>query len=193
MNCALKVIKNKDGTIFTSSWINMREVGEKFTAMEQKRGKWPENTETYKPHATALCIVLLDHTSYCTKNTIIINHWCLPSKKSKTTTTQMKDSMRTRLGNLSDQRGHAIWQKGTVLISLFFLATWKDILHLAHISRILCILESKSIANITKKKKIKTKQNTAMKMYKVTYTDSMCVWNILYMCYITAFFFVFVQ
>lgn len=100
----------------------------------------------------------------------------------------MKDSMRTRLDNLWDQRGHAIWQKGTVLIFLFFLATWKDILHLAHISWILCILESKGIANITKQNK-----NTAMKLYKVTYTDSMCVWNILYMCYITDFFFVFVQ
>lgn len=131
--------------------------GRKVHCHSTERGKWPENTETYKPHATALCIVLLDHTSFCTKSTIIINHWCLPRKNSKTTTTQMKDSMRTRLDNLSDQRGRAIWQKGTVLISLFFLATWKDILHLAHISWILCILESKSIANITKTKQKKTK------------------------------------
>lgn len=76
--------------------------------------------------------------------------------------------------------------KKTGSFFFLFLATWKDILHLAHISWILkqnLRAEQKN----RKKHKKKTKKHTAIQPYKVTYTDCMCVWNILYMSYITAY------
>lgn len=61
----------------------------------------------------------------------------------------MKDSTHTVQDNLSDQRGHAVWQKGLVpyFFFFYFLATLKDILHLAQISWMLCILKQNPRAN----------------------------------------------
>lgn len=138
--CAFKVTKNKDGTIFTSSQMNMRETGR--NSLPQHRtegGKWWENWKRII-HIRTGCAQYRTSYCICTAKSTIIKHWC-QVKKHKTT--QMKDSTHTVLDNLSDRRGHAVWQKDwfCFFFFLFLLATWKDILHLAHIRWIRCILK----------------------------------------------------
>lgn len=127
-------------------------------------------SKTYYTHTTMLCIVR-PHTPVNTVYSL-----------QKATTTQMKGSMHTILDNLSDHWGHAKWQKGHPPPPKFLLHEKTSFIWLT-LRWIICIFktESKSIANFPWR-------NTAMKLYKVTYTDCMCVWNILYMNYITAFF-----
>lgn len=64
--------------------------------------------------------------------------------------------MHTGLDNLSDHRGHAEWQQDRFFFSLF-PATWKDILHLAHIS---WIEKTESKSNPEKNKDTHTSSHT---------------------------------
>lgn len=81
--------------------------------------------------------------------------------------------MHTVLDNLSDHRGHALNGKKTGSFFFFlFLATWKDILHLAHIS---WILKQNLRAEQKKKKKSEKHKNTQQLNRIRSHTPTACV------------------
>lgn len=96
----------------------------------------------------------------------------------------MKDSVRAAPDNLSDQRRPRCMAKGLFNLFLFFLATWKDILHSAHISWTLCILQLSLRASSEYSEK---NINAAMGPCRHVHTPTACVWKYtvheLYYCF----------
>lgn len=134
-------------------------------------GNWSQsvNLKLISPHTTLLCIVLPHIILYLHYKKY--NYQPLVPSEERKTATQMKDSTRTVLDNLSDHGGQAKWQDDWFFFFFFFsfLATWKDILHLAHISWILCILKQ----NLRAWQMLWKRKETAMK--RCSHTPTACV------------------
>lgn len=127
----------------------------------------------YSPHTTSY------HTVYALQKQII-SHWCQVEKKKKENQHPKWRTPCILYSIISQTNEATLYGKR---IGSFFLATWKDILHLAHISWILCIPKQNLKKNNKKHSDESAEGHTHTKCMCLKYTV-----HELYYCFLSFFF-----